>query len=91
MLDVVSALCDGQKKEMQNLLRHQENVFSVSTTLMMSEITCLKSVNIVEEIALLLETLARHQSASNILLIKKAIQVWKSQSGDDSLNDIGSY
>ena len=30
VLDVVSWLCDGQNQEMQNLLRKQENTFSVS-------------------------------------------------------------
>jgi inositol 1,4,5-triphosphate receptor type 1 len=60
MLDLVAGMCDGQNKELQNILRKQYRAF--------------QNVNVIGEVAVLLQTLAGQYHNYEIYLMQKAIQ-----------------
>ena len=72
-------MCDGQVKEMQNILQSQEHNISVSTQdnlLVHFLLNVYIQINIVGEVSELLQTLAEHENPDiHVSIIVKAIQV----------------
>ena len=75
-------MCDGQNKEIQDILRKQEMMFYVSRYFFNSitmwyslSLSLSQNVNIVGTVSVLLQTLADHFSSKTVGITQKAIQV----------------